>query len=224
MLLAHMSRKRQCVPLTDQVVQSKSIKPNVTVDDPLVTLNENVQMLIGMVTAQQVLIQELICTVNTLKASKVKIRPLAIKDVQSASILQQEENNKDIEDQTDIIKTLHTPRNNMITDMCKAETMQQAIDIVTTPIIQIKYPFRFNEETGEIINKTNGRIYGDIHKTARVLYDTMMKAAFKIAKEMMPTMSETSKALWTDIMETNEETYRILCMNIISRHVGELVL
>lgn len=250
MFVAHISRKKKCTPTElqgkEQVQDKVHMKTRLPIEvmstnsaDPINNLSMQVQMLIGMVSSQQVMIQELISIVHSKSLPKISARSPTTRDIQNAAILQQAKCATtpsstsslmpvpfDIETKADpeLTKIMYTPRENMSKFICAADTLQQAIDVITVPITTIKYPFKFDEDTGEIINTATGYSYGDIHKTSQALYDTITKAAFKIVKELLPTMTESKQELWTDILDTNSDAYRLLCMNVISRYVGSLVL
>ena len=216
-LMTHLSRKKPCAStLAD-------INPATLINElrEEASLVGQIKRLSDIVTQQHHMLEEILTLVRQPRQHRRHQAVTTTRDVQHMALLQTPEPSTDQEAPHPAYAVL----NKLKVDVRLASSSQDVIELMTRPIIAIKHPFVFNEETGEIADKNTGYSYGDISQTTSLLLDAMMKITYDAARELLESQ-EVDAQLWNDIIDNAgnaDHEVRLMCSNAIARHIATLV-
>jgi hypothetical protein len=182
------------------------------------------------VEQQGALLQEILTAIKDIRVSSSR-RPATLKEIRHQALgdtsqLQHPHQQQQPLESQQLFQELYAPRDRLVELVKTAQTMNDAMNLITDSISKVKYPFSFDENTGNIVDSSTKHVYGDIRKTSSLLFEVMIKRTLEIVDSIRPTLDDDQRKLWTVIVDSKADpdaAFPLLCTNAISRHITTLV-
>jgi hypothetical protein len=121
---------------------------------------------------------------------------------------------------------MYDSHNQLAAAICRAVSLNDAVELTVAPIKKIRYHLTYDEDTGELTNTDTNKTFPDIDAMATALFDAITKPVFDTTARLSPKLTEDQRKLWGVIMESAadpEGTYRICSKNQITVHLSSIL-